>query len=265
MSVIIGHASADERGRASGGQAGDQTGREVCTRSWYIGGWNVVLRAKDPAIAEKMARFCEAVCANDCIGYDQYNRNSLRAAARAVGWDASKITAPCSTDCSALMTCCAEAAGVNVPYTIIGTVENAPVTQNMRTRFFNTGAFQVLFDREYLDTSANLRRGDILVRESGHTAMALTDGKNVEDNMTGKEIVSKLSDAEAWELVQKANRYAATLPLPTSWDAQGAWDKATAAGITDGTRPMALATRLEAAVQSSRAEDDALQRVLAEK
>ena len=43
MAVIIGHASIDERGRANSGQAGDQTGREVCTRNWYNRGWTVLL------------------------------------------------------------------------------------------------------------------------------------------------------------------------------------------------------------------------------
>ena len=35
MSVMIGHASIDENGKARGGVAGDQTKREVCTRTWY--------------------------------------------------------------------------------------------------------------------------------------------------------------------------------------------------------------------------------------
>ena len=35
MSVRIGHASQDEHGRATGGSAGDQTGKELCIRQWY--------------------------------------------------------------------------------------------------------------------------------------------------------------------------------------------------------------------------------------
>ena len=35
MSVKIGSARIDENGRAKGGKAGDQTGREVSTQSWY--------------------------------------------------------------------------------------------------------------------------------------------------------------------------------------------------------------------------------------
>ena len=40
------HASINEKGKATGGKAGDQTGREICVRSYYIysKGWDRVLR-----------------------------------------------------------------------------------------------------------------------------------------------------------------------------------------------------------------------------
>lgn len=175
MAVIIGHASIDERGKANSGQAGDQTGREVCTRSWYNKGWTVLIRAKDPAVAERMAKACEAGCANPRIGYDQYQRNTLRTQARAVGWDLSKITVNCETDCSAFMTVCAEAAGIDMDATY--TSGNAPVTWNMRQLFVGTGAFTAFTDSKYLTSDKYLRRGDILVYEKGHTAMVLSNGE----------------------------------------------------------------------------------------
>ena len=174
MAVIIGHASIDERGKANSGQAGDQTGGEVCTRSWYNRGWTVLLRAKDQAVAERMARACEAGCANNHIGYDQYQRNTLRTRAREAGWDLSKITVDCETDCSAFMTVCAEAAGVDMVSAY--TSGNAPVTQNMRQKFTATGAFTALTDSKYLTSDRYLKRGDILVYERGHTVMALSNG-----------------------------------------------------------------------------------------
>ena len=174
MAVIIGHASIDERGKANSGQAGDQTGREVCTRNWYNRGWTVLLRAKDPAVAERMAKACEAGCANNHIGYDQYQRNTLRARARDFAWDLSKITVDCETDCSAFMTVCAEAAGINMVGTY--TSGNAPVTQNMRQKFVGTGAFTALTDSKYLTSDRYLKRGDILVYERGHTVMVLSNG-----------------------------------------------------------------------------------------
>lgn len=175
MSILIGHASIDENGKAYGGKAGDQTGREVCVRTWYENIWNVILRPKTAAIAEKMAKFCEEVCANDQVGYDQYQRNTLRDAARAAAWNGAKITTACETDCSAFMTVCAEAAGVDVSGCY--TSSNAPTTSTMKDKFKATGAFEVLTDSKYMKTDKYLKRGDILVRESGHTAMALGNGE----------------------------------------------------------------------------------------
>ena len=47
MAVKIGSARIDEHGQAHGGAAGDQTGKEVSTQSWYAHTkvW-VLLRAK---------------------------------------------------------------------------------------------------------------------------------------------------------------------------------------------------------------------------
>lgn len=174
MSVLIGHASIDENGRAYGGVPGDQTTREVCTRYWYNRPWTVLLRPVSATTAEKMAAFCEAVCKNDMVGYNQYQRNSLRAAAQKAGWDPAKI-GRCDTDCSAFMTVCAEAAGVDVSKCY--TYGNAPVTQTMRSDFAKTGAFTVLTDSKYLTSDKYLKRGDILVYEPGHTVMVLTNGE----------------------------------------------------------------------------------------
>ena len=177
MAVKIGHASIDERGKAHSGTAGDQNAKEVCTRNWYAGGWTVLLRPKDTAVAEKMAKACEAGCANAKIGYDQYQRNTLRTKARAAGWSLGKITAACECDCSSFMSVCAEAAGVNMGITYSN--GNAPVTSNMRGKFKATGAFEVLTASKYLTGSDYLRRGDILVKEGTHTVMVLSDGAKV--------------------------------------------------------------------------------------
>lgn len=43
------HASINESGRTTGGRSGDQTGKEICTRSFYnySGGWDYHFRAPD--------------------------------------------------------------------------------------------------------------------------------------------------------------------------------------------------------------------------
>lgn len=172
MAIKIGHASGDERHKATGGAAGDQTGGEVCVRSWYSSPWDVVLRFKDAAKAEKAAKAMEAACANANIGYDQYQRNTLNDKAKAVDYELGKIMEVCECDCSSLVTVCAQAAGVDVPY-VWG---NAPYTGNMRAQFTSTGEFEVLTDSKYFSSDAYLKRGDILLRTSGHTAIALENG-----------------------------------------------------------------------------------------
>ena len=53
MAVKVGSARIDENGKAHGGKAGDQTGKEVSTQNWYLHskGWRV-FRAKNPSVAE---------------------------------------------------------------------------------------------------------------------------------------------------------------------------------------------------------------------
>ena len=172
MTVRIGHASIDERGKASGGAASDQTGKEVCTRNWYSKGWNVLLRPRSAELAEKSARACEAACANPNIGYDQGGRNTLNAKASAVGYALGKITEPCECDCSSLMHVCAIAGGANLDYG-----SNGHTTRTMVRAFVNSGDYIKLTSSNYLTTDKYLQRGDILVKEGSHTVMVLTNGE----------------------------------------------------------------------------------------
>lgn len=171
MAVRIGHASKDERGKATGGTAGDQTGKEVCIRSWYNGSWGFVARAKDAAVAEAIAAAAEAGCNNDNIGYDQSGRNTLMTQAKAVGFDLSKITTPCEADCSSFVSVCVRAALGKDFYS-----GNAPTTSTLKKVLSGTGAFDILTDSKYLTSANYLRRGDILCKPASHTAMVLDDG-----------------------------------------------------------------------------------------
>lgn len=187
MAVKIGHSSIDELGKAKGGSAGDQNGKEICTRNWYAGGWTVLLRPKDATVAEKLAKACEAGCANANIGYDQGQRNTLHDKAKAVGYDLSKITAKCECDCSSFATVCAIAAGVTqLEYT-----GNAPTTSTMRSKFVGSGAFDALTDSKYLGVDTYLRRGDVLVKAGSHTVIVLGNG-STSDEQYGKAITVSL-------------------------------------------------------------------------
>ncbi len=173
MAVKIGSARIDENGKTHGGRAGDQTGKEVSTQAWYKHkkGWRV-LRCKDAGKAEAIARAMESACDNACVGYDQYQRDTLYTAAKDVGFDPGRVTTPCETDCSALVRVCCAYAGI--------TVGNFRTTNEARV-LLATGEFTELTGSKYTDQSAYLRRGDILVtRTQGHTVIVLSNGSKVE-------------------------------------------------------------------------------------
>ena len=168
MTVILGHASRDEAGRATGGSGGDQTGKEVCTRAWYDGGWNVLLRPVSAVLAEKSAAACASACANTHIGYDQEGRNTLYAQAKAASFDLGGIGKDCECDCSSLMHVCAIAGGAKLSY-----IGNGHTTSTMVRAFQTSGDYRKLTGSAYLRSPALLQRGDILVKEGSHTAMVL--------------------------------------------------------------------------------------------
>lgn len=207
MAVRIGHASIDENRRAKGGSAGDQTGKEVKISSWYNGGWDFVARAKDPAVAEKIAAAAEAGANNPNIGYDQGERNDLLTEARKVGFVLSKIIVPCETDCSAFVSVCVLAAGVELDFST-----NLPTTSNLRAKLAKTGAFDILTDSKYRTSSNYLRRGDIPCKERSHTVVALDDGPRAEYADEVKEPMEAPAEAEQNDLRSRTT-YSIKLPL----------------------------------------------------
>lgn len=170
--VIIGSARIDENGHASGGKAGDQTGNEVCIQEYYPHkkGWRVI-RAKDAAVREAIAQNMEWACANDYIGYDQGQNQTLYEIAQYVGFNCSYVATPCETDCARLVRVCVLYAGIRVSDFYTTTEADALLA---------TGAFEEVS----VSLPYGLLRGDILVTKTkGHTVVALTNG----DGTTGKE------------------------------------------------------------------------------
>ena len=169
MAVKIGHASGTEKGKATGGAAGDQTGREVYTRGWYkhSKGWRV-FRAKDSSVAEKIAKCMEMACANNKIGYDQNQRNILYNEAKQYNFDVSKVTKAVETDCSALVRVCCAYAGVMIDNFCTATEPNC---------LLRSGTFTELTASKYTTNDDYLKRGDILcTKTKGHTLVILENG-----------------------------------------------------------------------------------------
>ena len=210
MAVKVGSARIDENGRAHGGKAGDQTGKELSVQSWYrhSKGWRV-LRCTDAAKAEKIAAAMEAACRNRNIGYDQYERLTLYNLAKAVGFDPARIAKPCETDCSALVRVCLAFAGI--------------ATENFRTptqakAMLATGQFVELTDKKYTDSSDYLRRGDVLVtRTQGHTVVVLSNGSKADASevelQLGDRLLKKgMSGSDVRELQQNLLKLGYALP-----------------------------------------------------
>ena len=177
MAVIVGSARMDENGKAHGGKAGDQTGKEVSTQNWYkhSKGWRV-LRPKNPNHAAKIAACMKAACANKYIGYDQYQRLTLYNAAEQYGFDCAKVNTKVETDCSALVRVCLAFAGIKV-----GNFR----TTNQASIMLASGFFVELDDPKYTDSSAYLKTGDVLVtRTQGHTVVVLSDGSKAATDET---------------------------------------------------------------------------------
>ena len=175
MAVKIGHASIGENGKVTGGQAGDQTGKEVKISNYYVHskGW-VVLRCKDKAKRNKIAEAMEMPFKNDSIGYDQNQRDTLYNNVKNSGYDPSKTTKKVETDCSALVRVC------------IAYAYGEDVAGNIRTisqpaELVKTGLFTKYTADKYCRSSDYLVRGDILCTPvSGHTVVVLNDGAKAE-------------------------------------------------------------------------------------
>ena len=213
MAVIIGSARCDERGQITGGTAGDQTGREVCTEPYYNSklGW-YILRAKDPEVADRIADDMQWACDNNKIGYDQSNNQSLYYEVEPYGFDCRKVTKPCETDCSQLVRVC-------VSYALQRPVEYF-YTGDEVEKLMATGAFDLFTDSKYTSTDKYLKRGDILCTKSkGHTAVALSDGsyhrqKVEEDGIWGvqttyylQEMFGTVADGEIWNQQTSNKKY----------------------------------------------------------
>lgn len=182
--IKLAHATHDENNRWSNGKAGDQTGQEVYIREWYNRPWSHIIRFKDPAIAEKVAVAMEHACKNNNIGYDQYQRNTLLKYAREATpkYDPGKVTKKCETDCSALVSLACMYAGI--PEKVLFKDGNSSVTSNIRSRLMSTGKVNVYTDKKYLKNGYYLKRGDILLYEGHHVAVAIENGRNVKTSTT---------------------------------------------------------------------------------
>ena len=169
MTVYIGNAVGDEHNKASGGEPGNQTGKELKIQPWYLNkkGWRV-FRAKEAETAKRIADDMRMACDNQCIGYDQKQRNTLYTVSAPLDFDAGRVTTPCECDCSSLVRVCLAYAGIK-------TKDFNSVSGP--ARILATGKFIELTDDNHTKGSAFLCTGDILcTKTKDHMAVVLNDG-----------------------------------------------------------------------------------------
>lgn len=175
MSIVyIGNAVGDEHGHASGGEPGNQTGKELRIQPWYKSakGW-LVFRPKSEEVAQKLVYDMKAACNNPNIGYDQKQRNTLYNAAKSVGFDCAKVSEPCECDCSSLVRVCLAYAGMPI---------KDFSTASEPSRLIASGQFDELDEPEYTESSKRLKAGDVLCTAiKGHTAIVLNDGPDADE------------------------------------------------------------------------------------
>lgn len=184
MYVKCGWASIDERGRASGGQKGDQTGKEVKTGNWYWFGQTCVIRPKSRSLGKKMAKVMKILCEGNYAGYDQIQRTTLWKEMSKVGWDVNKLKTKCETDCSAAIPVVCKACDVNISPDVW--------TGNLWQALNGTRKFVKLTSSYYVESSKGLRAGDIILNPAKHVIMVIADGPVVK----GQNGLNKMIGAE---------------------------------------------------------------------
>ena len=171
----ISNSGGDERGKATGGKAGDQAS-EWCIRNWYNRPWDCILRYPDIEVAKLLAELSIEAANNNLVGYDQNERYTYWDHLKASNYRPSQITIACQSDCSAGVIANTKAVGYLMNIAALKNI-NATYTGNMKQGFKNAG-FKVLTDKKYLNGYDYLLPGDILLNEVHHTAVNLGYGKN---------------------------------------------------------------------------------------
>lgn len=168
------HSSISENGNSGwDGKAkpGDQTGKEVCVRSWYSKPWTYMIRYPNSEIGEKATSVAIKLANSGLVGYDQSDRDTMYRALKRNNFDVDayiRTGEKTECDCSSFVYACY---ACFLPE--IRRDSTAPRTADMKGSYGKWG-FKCYTNAAYL-RGENLQEGDILLKPNGHTAMA-TDG-----------------------------------------------------------------------------------------
>lgn len=176
--MTISNCGHDENNKYNGGNAGDQTGREWCLRSWYNAKWDVVIRHPDINVRNLIADMAVKAANNDKIGYNQGKRLTFWKHLKLSGYDPSKITVACEADCSSGVGAIVKGAGYRLSNVRLQSVSENITTRSERAALQSAG-FLLLSDSKYLTSDKYLLAGDILLKEGNHTVINVNNGSMV--------------------------------------------------------------------------------------
>lgn len=172
---MISNCGHDERWAYSGGAAGDQTGTEWQLVPWYSYPWNVMLRYPDPTIRHWMGDQARKAALNNCIGYDQGQRQTFWINLADSDYDAAQITVKCEADCSSGVLAIAKAAGYHFNIEKLQNINQNGYTGNEEAILKGAG-FIAYRESKYLTSGAYLDNGDVLLNTQNHTAFNVDRG-----------------------------------------------------------------------------------------
>lgn len=165
----ISNCGLNENGGTHGGKPGDQTGKEYELVKWYSRPWSHILRCPNQSVASKINAIAIAAPQNDNIGYDQGARHTMLKELEKVGWNPSKITTPCSADCSSSTSAVLIAAG-----NLAGDAKLAKL--GLQSSSSIVGALKKLgwtdyTSSDYTKSDSKLQPGDVMVLPGAHVAI----------------------------------------------------------------------------------------------
>lgn len=208
---MISNCGSDERGKYSGGVAGDQNGLEWKLCNWYSRPWNCVIRHPNPNVRKLISEMATASAKNNLIGYDQGQRLTYWQHLQASNYDPAKITVACEADCSSGVAAICKAVGYRLNIQALKNISIYIYTGNQRASLKAAG-FQILTESKYLTSDAYLLEGDILLNDAAHTAINVTNGSK-----SGSESVSTGATASSTPAPVQTNVSSAVMRNVQTW------------------------------------------------
>lgn len=180
----ISNSGGDERGKITGGAAGDQTGKEWQLRSWYNRPWSCILRHPNPEVRRLIAELGIEGALNDLIGYDQNQRGTFWQQLKVSGYRPANIKTKCEADCSAGANSIVKAVGYLLNIQKLKEVSSANSSRNTKEGLKAAG-FEVLSASKYRTGYKYLLPGDILLYINHHVAINITRGSKADGEVAG--------------------------------------------------------------------------------